>query len=136
MEPFDLPPELSEVERRLTERRPPPPTAGLRRRVLTAMQTERTPSGTLWNVATALAAAVLLCLNFGLSVANHRAWPQGQRLENADVEAAARFLRQRHPDLSAWEAHQFAALMQSPPALPVSWGGKRAWEGEESWDMR
>ncbi len=136
MEPFDLPPELAEIERRLTDRCHPPPTSVFRERVLSAMRAERSPKRSLWNVAAVLAASVFLCLNFGLSLTNHRAWSEPQWLESADVETSARSIRQRHPDLSAWEAHQFAILLQSPPALPASLGGNRAWEGEESWDMR
>lgn len=136
MEPFDLPPELAEMERRLAERRQPVPSASFRQRVLLAMQSERTPRRSFWNAAAVLAASVLLGLNLGLSVANRRAWSQAERIDNADIETAVRSLRQRHPDLSIWEAHQFAVLMQSPPELAVSLPVHLAWEGEESWDMR
>lgn len=135
MEPFDLPPGLSEVERRLAERRQPQPSAALRERVLTAMRAERAPRRNRWKVAVVMAASLLLVLNLVLSWANHRAWAESQRIANEGVEATARALRQRHPDLSERQAYQFALVLHSSPALPLSLPPLLPLEGEQSWDM-
>lgn len=135
MEPFDFPPEWSGVERRLAERRLPQPSAGFRERVLAAMRAERTRRQTRWKVAALMAASLLLLLNLVLSLANHRAWSEIQRIENEGVETTARALRQRHPDLSERQAYQFALVLHSPPALPLSLPPLLPLEGEQSWDM-
>lgn len=134
MEPFDFPPEFSELERRLTERRQPQPSAAFRERVLAAMRQERTPRRSAWQSAAIAAAALLLIFNLTLSLANHRAWSETQRIDGG-VEATARTLRQRHPDLSEREAYQLALVLHSPPALPLS-PPDFSLEGEPSWDMR
>jgi hypothetical protein len=135
MEPFDLPPELSEVERRIAERQTPQLSAAFRERVLAAMRTERTPRRTAWKLVASVAASVLVILNLALSVANHRAWSESQRIELEGIEATVRTLRQRHPDLSERQAYQFALLLHSPPALPLSLPSLLPLEGEQSWDM-
>jgi hypothetical protein len=134
MGPLDIPPELCEIERRLVERRQPQPSAAFRERVLAAMRQERAPKRTAWQSAAVAAAALLLICNLALSLANHQAWSETQRIEEG-VEATASTLRQRHPDLSEGEAYQLALLLHSPPALPLS---PPIWslEGEQSWDMR
>jgi hypothetical protein len=134
MEPLDNPPELSEIERRLAQRRQPRPSAAFRERVLAAMQQARAPKRTAWQSAAVAAAALLLICNLALSLANHLAWSKTQRIEGG-IEATARTLRQRHPDLSEQEAYQLALVLHSPPALPLS---PPTWslEGEPSWDMR
>jgi hypothetical protein len=136
MDSFDLPPELSEVERRLIERRSPQPSAALRERILAAMRNERKPKRATWQFVAAVAAAVLLILNLDLSLANLRAWSETQRIDSEGVAATARMLRQRHPDLSEPEAYQFALILRSPPALPLSLPPVFLLEGEPSWDMR
>lgn len=135
MEPFDFPPEWSEVERRLAERQHPQPSAAFRERVLTAMRAERAPRRTSWKIAALIAASLLLALNSALSLENHRAWAAIQRIENEGVETTARTLRQRHPELSERQAYQFALVLHSPPALPLSLPPLLPLEGEQSWDM-
>lgn len=135
MEPFDFPPEWSEVEHRLAERRLPQPPTAFRERVLAAMRAERAPRRTHWKIAALLAASLLLTLNLALSLENHRAWAAMQRSENEGVDTTARTLRQRHPDLSERQAYQFALVLHSPPALPVSLPPLLPLEGEQSWDM-
>jgi hypothetical protein len=136
VECFDLPPELREVERRLAEREKMLPAAALRERVLAAMRDARTSKKNAWQFAVVAAASLLLILNLALSVANQRAWSETQRIESEGVEATARTLRQRHPDLSEPEAYQLALLLHSPPALPPSLPPIFLLEGEPSWDMR
>lgn len=135
MESFDFPPEWGELERRLAERRQPQPSAALRQRVLTAMQAERPPRGNPWKVAVVLAASLLVVLNLALTLANHRAWSESQRIASEGIEETARALRQRHPDLSERQAYQFALVLHSPPALPLSLPPLLPLEGEQSWDM-
>lgn len=134
MEPFDFPPEWSEIERRLAARRQPQPSAAFRERVLAAMWAERTPRRNRWKIAAAMAASLLLALNSALSLENHRAWEAIQRIENEGVETTARTLRQRHPDLSEQQAYEFALVLHSPPALPLSLPPLLPLEGEQSWD--
>ncbi|MGH7169868.1 MAG: hypothetical protein ACRELG_06300 [Gemmataceae bacterium] len=134
MDPFDLPPELAEVERRLAARGHPKPTADFRRRVLSAVREERRPGRFIWRWAV-LAAAVLLVLNLAMSLENHRARPRVERHASEDLETTAREMRRQHPDLSEQEAYQLALLVHTPPALPASWHGIDLLEGEESWDM-
>lgn len=134
MEFFDLPPGLSELEQRLAECRQPQPAAAFRERVLAAMRGRRTPKRTAWHLVTA-AASLLLILNLALSLANHRAWSETQRIESEGVEETVRTLRQRHLDLPEAEVYQLALLLHSPPALPPS-PPIFLLEGEPSWDMR
>ncbi|HTU21690.1 MAG TPA: hypothetical protein VMG10_26875 [Gemmataceae bacterium] len=134
MDPFDLPPELAEVERRLAARGHPQPPADFRRRVLSALRDERTEKRSAWRWAV-VAAAMLLVLNLAMSLEYHRAGPRIESRAGEDLAAAARAMRQRHPDLSEQEAYQLALLVQTPPALPALWQGIDLWEGEESWDM-
>jgi hypothetical protein len=142
MNPFDLPPELLDVERRLVERARPKPDAALRRRVLSAMGNERATSRAgrlrqdVWRWAATLAATVLLSLNLAMSLENHRAQPRAERIEDEDIGSAARAIRQQHPDLSEREAYQLAALLRTAPALPTSLDRIIPLRGEESWDMR
>lgn len=134
MDPFDLPPELAEVERRVAARGHPQPSADFRRRVLSALRDERTPSRSAWRWAV-VAAAVLLLLNLAMSLENHRDGPRIEIGAREDLAATAREMRQRHPDLSEQEAYQLALLVHTPPALPASWQGIDLLEGEESWDL-
>lgn len=136
MGPSDLPPELSEVERQLMERPQPQPSAALRERLLAAMRAEQAPRRNPWKAAAYLAASLLLVLNLALSLANHRAWAETQRITTEGAEATARALRQRRPDLSEQQAYQFALVLHSPPALPLSLPPLLPLEGEQSWDMR
>ena len=135
MDPFDLSPELAEVERRLAARGHPQPPADFRRRVLSALRDEPTVRRPVWSLAVA-AAAVLLLLNLAMSLENHRAGPRAPRDVGVDVSTAAGEMRQRHPDLSEQEAYQLVLLVQTPPALPASLGPIVPLQGEESWDMR
>ena len=136
MGPSDFPPELSAIERRLMERPQPQPSAAFRERVLAAMRAEQAPRRNPWQAAAFMAASLLLALNLALSLENHRAWSETQRINIEGVEATARELRQRHPDLSKRQAYQFALVLHSPPALPLSLPPLSSLEGEQSWDMR
>jgi hypothetical protein len=135
MDPFDLPRELAEVERRLAERSHPKPASVFRRRVLLALRDEPKSAPLAWRLAV-LAAAVLLVLNLAMSLHTHCAGPRLERRVDDDLVTTVREMRQRHPDLSEPEAYQLALLVQSPPALPASLGRIVPLEGEESWDMR
>ncbi len=139
MNPSDLPRELADLERQLAERAVPKPTEAFRRRVLTAMRTDRArPDG--WRFAAALVAAVLLCLNLALSLANHRAWSPVEGDKDGDVETGVRELRQENPDLSEEEAYQVVVLRRTAPslaavaALPSSPDEIFSWERSASWD--
>ncbi len=134
MDPFDLPAELAGVERRLAERGHPKPAADFRRRVLSALEDERTARRSVWRLAV-LAAAVLLVLNLAMSLENHRAWPHTAKHTVEDLAITVREMRQLHPDLSEQEAYQLALLVQPAPVLPVSLDRTVPLEGEESWDM-
>lgn len=135
MDPFDLPPELADLERRLAARGHPKPASDFRSRVLSALRDEPKTVSLSWRLAV-LAAAVLLILNLALSLDNHRDWPRIEKPADEDLTTTVREIRQRHPDLSEREAYQLALLVQSPPALPASPEPIVPLQGEESWDMR
>jgi hypothetical protein len=94
-----------------------------------------------WRIAASLAAAVLLCLNFAMSLANHPVHPGMDHSENGDLEKTVVALRQKCPALTEPEAYRFVALARSTtaltaaPALPKSLGRLLEQEGEASWDM-
>jgi hypothetical protein len=143
MDPFDLPPDLLDMERQLAERPCAKPGAAFRRRVLSAVLDEQQMASragrirrSIWREAATLVGGVLLSLNLAMSLANHRTWPRAERSEGEDIDRAIRAMRQRHPDLSEQEAYQLAALLRTPPALPASLDKIIPLEGEGSWDMR
>lgn len=136
MDPFDLPPDLTDVERLVGERDRPQLPAAFRQRVLSAMHAERTPRRTIGSIVAVLAASVLLCLNLAMSLANHRAWPQMQQIDGGDIDSAVRTMRQHHPDLSEQEAYQIVVLVRLAPALSASRKEFMVREGEQLWDMR
>jgi hypothetical protein len=75
MNPEPLPPNLRDLEERLAGRPCPEPAADFRARVLAAMTSSRTtstsrPAGRRWRLVWRMAAAVILALNLGMSVAN------------------------------------------------------------------
>src|SRR5262245_55564517 len=85
MNPEPLPPDLRDLEEQLARRSCPEPAADFRARVLSAMANSRpipVRAGRRWRFVWRAAAAVLLALNLGMSVAN------GIRFQGLNAPAA------------------------------------------------
>jgi hypothetical protein len=123
----ELPPDLEELERRLTARRPTGPPAELRRRVLTAVRrASGEGEGGFWRYVAGVAAAALLAVNLSMSVANNTDWHL--RGTPGPSEAGADRAREVVPELSEREARRQAVLLRArsqltpgaPPRAPTA----------------
>ncbi len=103
--------------------RPLPDTSGpYRQRVLTAMRAElaRPTVPDIWRFAGLAAAAVLLAINFSMSVANDADFRLAERPAPAALTATVQELRALSPDLSEDEAFRHALLLHAGAgAAPV-----------------
>jgi hypothetical protein len=148
MDDASLPEELGSLERRLAGLSRAEPPSDLRGRVLAAVEHERSrfegaSSGLSdWRWVLAGAAAVLLWLNFSMSVVNNLDWHFGGELERGDVEQTVRQMKQLVPDLPEREAFRQALLLRAgsqvtaAPYFQASLDQVLKQRERESWDMR
>jgi hypothetical protein len=148
MDELPLADELALLERRLAghPRMEPPP--GLRERVMAALGEERSRlwagfRGRLgWRWLAAGAAAVLLWLNFSMSVVNNMDWRLDGGPSGGDIERAAGLMSRALPELPEREAFRQALLLgagsQVVPAPRLHASLHRILEERkrEAWDMR
>ncbi len=106
---------LRHAQRRLAAgRREPSPQ--LRDRVLDAIRREAAKKD-LWRFAAAAAAVLMLCLNLGMSAANHMDWHVQPVRPRPDVRALAGQVRRLLPDLSELEARATVESMWAAQSL-------------------
>src|SRR5437899_3289257 len=96
MDTGPFPDDLAELEGRLARRLPEPP--GLRARVLAAVRRELRPQP-YWRFAVAVAAAVLVWINFSTSLINSMDWHLNVGVDRGDLDKAARRLAELMPDM-------------------------------------
>jgi hypothetical protein len=138
----DLPPDLDALEQELYAHARPGPEPTLRSRVLAAVrreldQDERRPA---WRFAVATAAAVLLWINFSMSISNDMNWPLVGGLDEERLESSAARIRALDPELSEREARRQALVAQahfrSAPGPSLGGDPNRILRGKErrKWD--
>jgi hypothetical protein len=116
----ELSPELARLERELAMRPRPSPNAGLRQRILAATSQpipSRMVPMTMTEFAVATAAAVLLCANLSMSLANQSDCGLARSLDGNRLDAAALEIAQILPDTPPREAVQLALPLQFGPYL-------------------
>jgi hypothetical protein len=114
----ELPPELAALEQELAGRARKEVPPDLRQRVLTAMTEELRPVRSLWgwSFATA-AAAVLLWINFSMSVTSNVSLPHAADPPDGRIEETTRRIRALAPELPENEVHRQALLARAGPRL-------------------
>jgi hypothetical protein len=119
-----LPDDLADLEQRLARRRRHAPGEALGPRVLAAVARElnqTAPDNALrsfWRFAVGVAAAMLLCLNLSMSVANDMDWPLAGDVDTASIAASADRIRRVLPDLPEGEADRQARLAHFASHVP------------------
>jgi hypothetical protein len=114
-----LPPDLAALERELSAHGQAGPSADLRRRVLSSVGEELAdrPRRWSWRFAFGAAAAVLLWINFSMSVTNNAGWPRDGGYGDDRLQETARRIRDLAPGLPEGEAYRRALLARSAPRL-------------------
>ena len=144
MDDVPLAAELAEIERRLAERRRPE-APGLRGRVLAAVGRELSrPERHFfhWRFAAAVAAALLVGINFSMSVVNDTDWHFKRRLHQRDLDLAVRQVKEMVPGIAEREAYRQALLLLAgsqvtkTPTARVSLDRVVEQRKGESWDTR
>jgi hypothetical protein len=109
----------NDLERMLAARTPLEPDPRFRQRVLTAMRAELhlpvapTSPRSLWQLAALTAAALLLAVNFSMSVAGDADFRLAARTSPDQVTATANRLRGLYPELSEDEARRTALVLRA-----------------------
>lgn len=130
MNPEPLPPEFRELEDRLARRPLPDPPAEFRTRLLAAAsaQPTQTRPASRWRFVVRVAAAAVLLLNLGLSIAN------GARFQQLEALGASgpSFVRPESPDSDdGLETLAASAFMSLRPAPDVGALGRNYFSREE-----
>lgn len=116
MKDDDIPPELVQLEHELAMRPRSEPSADLRRRIVALPnQLEPLSPDPLSFVETALAfaAAVLLCVNLSMTLANQTDYGLGPRFDEKRLTAAAEQIAKLLPDESPREAFRQALILDA-----------------------
>jgi hypothetical protein len=127
VDPFDLPRELRDLERRLAARGRPEPSADLRPRVLAAVRRELAARpaltqwvwGGFWQYAAAAAAGLLLVLNLLMSMGNRSDFPVSRAANGADVQQAAAMICELVSFITPEEAAREALLLRAGSHLEM-----------------
>jgi hypothetical protein len=125
VEPSHLPPDLLEVERRLSGHRGVEPSPDHERRVLAAVR-QALAAGRgrrarrTWEFAVAAAAGILLWMNLVMSAANLAAQTPPADRDGHEIRRAAADLRRLVPALSEQEAIRQAILLQAGSRLVMA----------------
>jgi hypothetical protein len=140
--------ELAALERRLAGRNAAAAPPGLRGRILAVVRRELSlrPEDVSehggWRWWAVAAAAVLLWVNFSMSVVNNIDWRLSGAVGRADIERGARRLQELMPDLPAGEAFRQALLLRAASQVAPAPHGRVSLDRvlqqrkRESWDMR
>jgi hypothetical protein len=114
-----LPPDLAALERELSAHGEVRPSADLRRRVLAAVGEELAdrPRRWSWRLAFVAAAAVLLWINFSMSVTNNAGWPRDAGYGGDRLQETARRIRDLVPDMPESEVYRQALLARAGASL-------------------
>ena len=112
MENLQLPPELERFERVLACGPRPGPSAALRRRVLSSVQSQLRSERILprWRFAAAFAATILVGISLSLGALQATSFALQQRESAPSVYEVARRLQQLSPGLSRKESLRLAVL--------------------------
>jgi hypothetical protein len=121
MEPWELSPELQQLERDLAHRPLPGAPAVLRQRILDDLgsrrRTERARDR--WQFAAAVAAAALLWLNLSMSATQATDFGFRPAGPSDSIEPTARQIGRLVPEFSADEARRQAVLLRAGNQLPA-----------------
>lgn len=118
-----LPPELLALEEELAWRPTHEPDPGLRRRILAAANRQiEVPAVpvSLVEFVVVTAAAVLLCANLSMSLANQTDFGMSRRLDGGRLEATARLMTEVLPGTPPDEAARDALFLQLGPSSVAS----------------
>src|SRR6516162_4383550 len=116
MQDDELPPELVRLEHELGMRPRSEPSADLRNRIVarTNRIEQLSPDRLSFvELAIATAAAVMLCLNLSMSLANETDYGVGARLDSKRLRAAAEEIAKLLPDESPPEAFRHALVLDA-----------------------
>jgi len=119
LETWELPAELKGVERDLTGRPRPDPSAELRQRVINGVRAELAQDRVRgrWAFAAAVAATVLVWANLSLCAVQATDYRLDIGAERPSADALAEQIRQLVPDISEREALRQAVLLRAVSSL-------------------